>query len=491
MDALHTRRACLAAAAALALAAPWQMAAAQAWPTKPVTIVVPFPPGGGTDIIAREVSQKVAANTGWTFVIDNKPGAGGNLGIDAVAKSPADGYTIVIGQTSNLAINPTLYSRLPYDPQKDLAPIVLLANAPLVMVTGASSPYKTAGEVVAAAKAKPGKLSYASGGIGGTHHLSGALFEHTAGIDMIHAPYKSGGAGATAADGFLSRNAATAATVGGRLERTARCYPILAGQLWRAIDAKVTATCGLAGRWANRRTEWLAAASAVLAGSLWLGSAMAAVAGGQADLIAFGRAFISNPDLVARIASGAEWAPNLGGMAHWYSPISLSEIELSVAERVVTTVACRGSPAALLQRVRQKRPFPDCEWLVRDIPGICSQHSAELQARPPPRMLSSPPCSRICTDPPPPPLDGGLAPQPGRQSASDQVSISGDAVQLPLSVSRSSARARRGAARSKSPTSGAERRSRRGESGRTAGLHRSRSPEAGATRGRALAHRAR
>ena len=90
---------------------------AQAWPAKPIRIVVPFPPGGGTDIIARETSQRVAKATGWTFVIDNKPGAGGNLGVDAVAKSPADGYTIVIGQSSNLAINPTLSAKLPYDPQ--------------------------------------------------------------------------------------------------------------------------------------------------------------------------------------------------------------------------------------------------------------------------------------------------------------------------------------------------------------------------------------
>ena len=105
----------------------------------------PFPPGGGTDIIARETSQKVAAATGWTFVIDNKPGAGGNLGVDAVAKAPADGYTLVLGQTSNLAINPTLYAKMPYDPQKDLAPIVLLANAPLVMVTGTNSPVQDAG----------------------------------------------------------------------------------------------------------------------------------------------------------------------------------------------------------------------------------------------------------------------------------------------------------------------------------------------------------
>ena len=112
---------------------------AQAWPFKAIRIIVPFPPGGGTDVIIRETSQKVAAATGWTFIVENKPGAGGNPGVDAVAKSPADGYTIVLGRTSNLAINPTLYTKLPYDLQNDLAPVVLLANAPLVMVTGVTS----------------------------------------------------------------------------------------------------------------------------------------------------------------------------------------------------------------------------------------------------------------------------------------------------------------------------------------------------------------
>ena len=144
---------------------------AQAWPSKAIRVVVPFPPGGGTDIIARETTQKVAAATGWTFVIDNKPGAGGNLGVDAVAKAPADGYTIVLGQTSNIAINPSLYTKLPYDPQKDLAPIVLIANAPLVMVTGTNSPLKTLSDAVNAAKAKPGQVNFASPGNGTVAHL--------------------------------------------------------------------------------------------------------------------------------------------------------------------------------------------------------------------------------------------------------------------------------------------------------------------------------
>ena len=163
---------------------------AQAWPAKPIRLVVPFPPGGGTDIIARETSQKVAAATGWTFVIDNKPGAGGNLGVDAVAKAPADGYTIVIGQTSNIAINPTLYAKMPYDSQKDLAPIVLLANAPLVMVTGMSTPYKTLADAVNAAKAKPGQVNFASPGNGTVAHLTSELFQKAAGVKTQHVPYK-------------------------------------------------------------------------------------------------------------------------------------------------------------------------------------------------------------------------------------------------------------------------------------------------------------
>jgi tripartite-type tricarboxylate transporter receptor subunit TctC len=162
----------------------------QAWPVKPIRIVVPFPPGGGTDTIARETSQRVAAATGWTFVIDNKPGAGGNLGVDAAAKSPADGYTLVLGQTSNLAINPTLYARLPYDSQKDLAPIVLLANAPLVMVTGTHTPFKTVADAVNAARAKPGTVNFASPGNGTVAHLTSELFQKAAGIKTQHVPYK-------------------------------------------------------------------------------------------------------------------------------------------------------------------------------------------------------------------------------------------------------------------------------------------------------------
>ena len=163
---------------------------AQAWPAKAIRVFVPFPPGGGTDIIAREVTQRVSTATGWIFVIENRPGAGGNLGVDAAAKSPPDGYTIVLGQTSNLAINPSLYARMPYDSRKDLAPILAVAEAPLVMVTGAASPYKTVADAVTAARAKPGQVNFASPGNGTVAHLTGELFQKAAGVKFQHVPYK-------------------------------------------------------------------------------------------------------------------------------------------------------------------------------------------------------------------------------------------------------------------------------------------------------------
>lgn len=165
-------------------------AIAQSYPARAIRVVVPFPAGGGTDIIARDVTNRVSTSAGWTFVIDNKPGAGGNLGVDAAAKSAPDGYTLVLGQTSNLAINPTLYAKLPYDPVKDLAPIVLVADAALVMVTGSQSKFKTLQEVVAAARKQPGAINFASPGSGTVAHLSGEMFQKAAGIKAQHVPYK-------------------------------------------------------------------------------------------------------------------------------------------------------------------------------------------------------------------------------------------------------------------------------------------------------------
>ncbi len=190
-----TRRCALALSAASLLLST-AAAQAQAWPAKPVRLIVPFPPGGGTDTIAREVANKVA-NSGYTFVIENRPGSGGNLGVDAAAKAQADGYTFVIGQTSNLAINPSLFAKLPYDPAKDLTPVSLVASAPLVIVTGANSPYKSLDDVIKAARAQPGSINYATSGNGTVAHLAAESFQKAANIKMTHIPYKGAAQGVT------------------------------------------------------------------------------------------------------------------------------------------------------------------------------------------------------------------------------------------------------------------------------------------------------
>ena len=194
------RRFVLVASACAALAGSLvsATAAAQAaYPSRPIRLVVPFPAGGGTDLIAREVANKVATRNGWSIVVDNKPGSGGNLGVDAAAKAPADGYTLVLGQTSNLAINPTLYPKLPYKPETDLDAVSLVAQAPLVLVVAADSPYKTLADVIAAAKAKPESLNYASSGSGTVAHLSAELLQKAAGVKFTHVPYKGAAQGST------------------------------------------------------------------------------------------------------------------------------------------------------------------------------------------------------------------------------------------------------------------------------------------------------
>jgi tripartite-type tricarboxylate transporter receptor subunit TctC len=191
---------------------------AQAYPNKPIRVVVPFPAGGGTDLIAREVTNKIQVTKGWSFVVENRPGTGGNIGIDTVAKSPADGYTIGLGQTSNLAINPTLYKKMPYDSVKDLVPIGLVANAPLVLVVGDTSPFKTLADVVTAAKAKPKALNMATAGNGTVAHLASELFQKTADVEFTHVPYK--GAAQASTD-----------VVGGRVELYFSSVPTVLGYI--------------------------------------------------------------------------------------------------------------------------------------------------------------------------------------------------------------------------------------------------------------------
>lgn len=190
---LSRRSAVLFALAVAALGGP---AFADSWPTRPIRMIVPFPAGGGTDIITRELTNKLAGS-GYNFVIDNKPGSGGNLGVDAAAKAAGDGYTFVMGQTSNLAINPTLYTKLPYDPQKDLTPVSLVASSPLVIVASANSPFKTLADVVKAAKAKPGSVNFASSGNGTVAHLAAESFQKQAGVKLTHIPYKGAAQGVT------------------------------------------------------------------------------------------------------------------------------------------------------------------------------------------------------------------------------------------------------------------------------------------------------
>ena len=188
--------ACVAAAVAALL--PAGPAQAQAYPTRAVKMVVPFPPGGSLDIAGRLIAQKLTDAWGQPVVVENKPGAGGNIGADFVAKSPPDGYTILMGALSTHAVNPSLYKSMPYDAAKDFAPITLIAITPNVLVVNAASPVTSAKEFIAYAKANPGKLSFGSGSNGSAGHLAGELFKVETGTDAVHIPFK-GGAPATQA----------------------------------------------------------------------------------------------------------------------------------------------------------------------------------------------------------------------------------------------------------------------------------------------------
>jgi tripartite-type tricarboxylate transporter receptor subunit TctC len=165
-------------------------ASAQPWPTRSVRVVVAFTAGGTTDILARNVGQHLTEKLGQTFIIDNKPGAGGNLGTELVVRAPADGYTLTVNSVGPIAVNPTLYPKLPYNPLTDLVPIVQIADVPNVLVVNPSVPATTVDELVAHARANPGKLNYASTGIGTSAHLAGFVFAKRAGFEATHVPYK-------------------------------------------------------------------------------------------------------------------------------------------------------------------------------------------------------------------------------------------------------------------------------------------------------------
>jgi tripartite-type tricarboxylate transporter receptor subunit TctC len=179
------------AAGAAALPAVSRVARAQAYPTRPVRIIVGFPPGGTADIVARLMGQRLSERLGQPFVIENRPGAGGNIGTEAVVRAPADGYALLLAATLN-TINATLYDKLNYNFIRDIAPVACIIRTPLVMVVNPAVPAKTLPEFIAYAKDKPGKVTMASAGTGTLSHIAGELFKMMTGIDMLHVPYRGG-----------------------------------------------------------------------------------------------------------------------------------------------------------------------------------------------------------------------------------------------------------------------------------------------------------
>jgi len=189
MGALHR----VLVVAAMTSAAGFEPAAAQSYPSRPVRFIVPFAPGGGNDVMARLIGTSLAEGLGQQVVVDNRGGAGGIVGSEIAARSAPDGYTLLIGHIGTLAINPSLYAKLPYDPLKDFAPVALVATAQNVLLVYPGLPAKSVKELIVLAKSKPGQLNFASGGVGGAGHLAGELFNSMAGVQMAHVAYKGAG----------------------------------------------------------------------------------------------------------------------------------------------------------------------------------------------------------------------------------------------------------------------------------------------------------
>jgi tripartite-type tricarboxylate transporter receptor subunit TctC len=184
------RRRAMLGTALLSALAPWASARAQAWPSKPLRLVVGYAPGGTTDILARLVAPHLAAALGQPVVVENRPGAGGNVGTAAVARADPDGYSLVMGTGGTLTINPAIYAQMPFDPQKDLAPISLIAAVQNVMVVNAELPVRSVAEFIAYAKQRPGQVFFASSGVGAASHVAGELLNILAGLQMVHVPYR-------------------------------------------------------------------------------------------------------------------------------------------------------------------------------------------------------------------------------------------------------------------------------------------------------------
>ena len=168
-------------------------AQSQTYPSKPVRVIVPFSPGGGTDIVARILAPKLGERFGQQVIVDNRPGAGGNVGAEITVKSPPDGYTLMVGSTSEIGIGPSIYSKLPYDVLRDLVAVTPLAATPMILVVHPSMPVKTAKELVALALARPGQINYGSAGAGSGAHMGAELFRYMTKIDIVHVPYKGVG----------------------------------------------------------------------------------------------------------------------------------------------------------------------------------------------------------------------------------------------------------------------------------------------------------
>lgn len=197
-------------------------AAAQSYPNKPIRIVVPFAPGGATDVPARLIAPRLTEALGQPVVVENRPGAGGVIGLDYVAKSPPDGYTFVMASNGELVMNASIYPKLPYNPFKDLVPVAVVVESPLAMVVSPGSAFKSVADVIAAAKANPGTVSYATAGIGSTSHVLTEMFAQRAGVKLLHVAYKGGAPASTAmvggevAMGLLNLGSASALMTSGR-----------------------------------------------------------------------------------------------------------------------------------------------------------------------------------------------------------------------------------------------------------------------------------
>lgn len=224
----------LAMASALMLGAAWITNAAvhaQSYPARPVRLIVPFAPGGGTDILGRIVAQKLSEQTGQQFLVDNRPGAAGNVGLELTVKSAPDGYTLLVGSTSEIGIGPSLHSRPAFDVQRDLAVAAPLASTPMVLVVHPSLPVKTAKELADLARARPGQINYASAGTGTGNHMSAEMFLHVTKTKMAHISYKGAGPALTDVVGgqvhvmFSTLPAATALIKANRLKALAVSSP--------------------------------------------------------------------------------------------------------------------------------------------------------------------------------------------------------------------------------------------------------------------------